>query len=73
MPDNPEHRRPRLKLMTFLKVRVDEELAAQLRQLAAEEQEPVSTVARRVLRLGMRTSGRSEGLARAHEGSGRVQ
>jgi predicted transcriptional regulator len=63
--------------MQHLTLRVEEELAEQLRQLADEEQESISTTARRVLRRGLRTlttaSGRTESLARAHEGSGRVR
>lgn len=77
MPDNPEHRRLHPKLMKHLTLRVEEELAEQLRQLADAEQESIATIGRRALRHGLRTltttSGRTEGLARAHEGTGRVR
>ena len=59
--------------MELLTIRVNEDLAEQLRQLADEEQETLSTIARRVLRRGLVASGRTPSLARAHEGTGRVR
>lgn len=72
LPDNPEHRRPhqRMQSITF---RVDEATAEQLRQLAAEEQESLSVIGRRLLRRALRpvVTASDRSLARAHEGTGR--
>lgn len=59
--------------MELLTIRVNEDLAEQLRQLADEEQETLSTIARRVLRRGLVASGRTPSLVRAREGTGRVR
>ena len=59
--------------MQSITFRVDEATADQLRQLAAEEQESLSVIGRRLLRRALRpvATNSDRSLARAHEGTGR--
>jgi predicted transcriptional regulator len=60
--------------MKDVKFRIDDELHQQLQELAAREGETMSVIARRYVRRGVRTDVQDvPGLARAHEGAGRVR
>jgi predicted transcriptional regulator len=60
--------------MRDIHVRVDDELAEQLEQLAGEEDVPVSTIVRHAVRGHVRAVSKpSESLARAREDTGRVR
>jgi predicted transcriptional regulator len=59
--------------MEVITIRVDEAIAAELRELAAEERETITTIVRRYVRRGLKQDGRDVDVSRAHEGTGRVQ
>ena len=59
--------------MEVITIRVDEAIATELRELAAEERETVTTIVRRYVRRGLKADGRDIETSRAHEGTGRVQ
>ncbi len=72
--DKPEDRRPRNKLMRTITVRVDDQVAEQLQDIAAAERETTSTIIRRFVLRGLSAAGRDvPSLARAREGTGRVR
>jgi len=59
--------------MKTITVRVDDSIADELEQLAAEERESTSTIVRRYVRRGLKDDGRDPDSSRAHEGTGRVR
>jgi len=59
--------------MEVITIRVDEQIAEQLRDVAGEERETISTIVRRYVRRGLKADGRDVQASRAHEGTGRVQ
>lgn len=73
LTDNPGGRRPRHKLMDIITIRVDDDIADQLRQVAAEERETITSIVRRYVRRGLKADGREIDSPRVHEGTGRVR
>jgi predicted transcriptional regulator len=68
------NRPPRPKLMEAVRVSFDDETVTQLQDVAGREAETVSLIVRRYVRRGLKADIQDgQGLARAHEGTGRVR